>query len=134
MLRSSYLERGYVRPLDLRCEDGALTPKQIESDFLVLAGIDCYCYSEIDKCGLFIRNGVANEVGSFELTRFRMPNVSLDELGFLSLAVSSRSTCLTALISPNVKLKAMNTRLYIYLPINSPRTYSNVAIRSGNYQ
>ncbi len=64
----------------MKCEDGALTPKLIESDFFVLADIDWY--SEVDRRGLFMRNGVANELVSLELTRFRTPNVPLDdELG-----------------------------------------------------
>ena len=63
----------------MRCENGALTPKLIESDFFVLADIDWY--SEVDKRGLFMRNGVVNELVSLESTRFRTPNVPLDELG-----------------------------------------------------
>lgn len=63
----------------MRSKDDALTPKLIESDFLVLVGIGGN--SEVDRRGRFMRNGVKNELSSLELTRFRTPKVALEERG-----------------------------------------------------
>lgn len=62
----------------MRSKDDALTPKLIESDFLVLVAIGGN--SEVDRRGRFMRNGVKNEL-SLELTRFRTPKVALEERG-----------------------------------------------------